>query len=173
MRTRTILQLLILCGFYNLSANDIIIYVSPSGNDKWSGAISAANREKSDGPIATLTEARNRIRKLKETSTSINKPITVYLRNGVYRLSETFELNWQDSGSPNAPIVYCAYPGEKPIISGGMRAEGWKKQENGLFVAEIPDVASGKLYFNQLFVNGERRTRARSPNTNWSEFLVL
>lgn len=174
MKTRIILQLLILCGFYNLFANNgLVQYVSPSGNDKWSGTIATANRQKSDGPLATIIEARNRIRKLKEQPNVVSKPITVYLRGGIYRLNEPFEFNSQDSGSPNAPVVYCAYPGEKPIISGGMRIKGWKKDNNGLFVTEIPEVASGKLYFNQLFVNGERRTRARSPNTNWFRIAGL
>ena len=43
-----------------------ILYVSPDGNDQWSGrlAVSQAN----DGPLATLNAARLKVRQLKAAS---------------------------------------------------------------------------------------------------------
>ena len=40
----------------------LVLYVSPSGNDSWSGRLSAPNSRKTDGPFATLERARDEIR---------------------------------------------------------------------------------------------------------------
>ena len=42
-----------------VKADDRIIYVSPGGNDAWSGALAAANPQRNDGPVATPTHARD------------------------------------------------------------------------------------------------------------------
>ena len=39
-------------------------YVSPSGNDKWSGKISGPTRSLRDGPFRTLARARDAVREL-------------------------------------------------------------------------------------------------------------
>ncbi|NLH16219.1 MAG: hypothetical protein GX455_06545, partial [Phycisphaerae bacterium] len=39
------------------------LYVSPQGNDRWSGSLAMPNSEKTDGPMATLVAARDAIRK--------------------------------------------------------------------------------------------------------------
>lgn len=39
-----------------------ILYLSPSGNDAWSGTLPAPNPGKSDGPLATLERARKAVR---------------------------------------------------------------------------------------------------------------
>ncbi|MGC8830007.1 MAG: right-handed parallel beta-helix repeat-containing protein [Verrucomicrobiia bacterium] len=164
-----ILTILIIAMLNNAAGEQIVFYVSPDGNDNWSGRLPEPNRVKTDGALATLFGAQKRIRELKQQNNGIlPQPVTVYLRGGVYFLNKTFELDWQDSGGEKSPIVYAAYPGETPIISGGFQIKGWRRDTNGKFlVADIIEVASGKIYFNQLFINGERRTRARTPNTNW------
>jgi len=42
-----------------------VLYVSPVGNDAWSGKLASANAAKSDGPLASLAGARSAIRRLK------------------------------------------------------------------------------------------------------------
>jgi hypothetical protein len=41
------------------------LYVSPNGNDSWSGRLASPNRTRTDGPFATLERARDAIRALK------------------------------------------------------------------------------------------------------------
>jgi len=41
-------------------------YVSPDGNDNWSGRLECPNASKTDGPFATLTRARDAVREMKE-----------------------------------------------------------------------------------------------------------
>ena len=46
-------------------------YVSPEGNDAWSGKLPAPNKQESDGPFATLVRARDAIREMKAEDVSV------------------------------------------------------------------------------------------------------
>ena len=72
-------------------------------------------------------------------------------------------LTPEDSG-----VTYEAAPGAHPIFSGGKVISGFKAGTDGLWVAHVPEVANGSWYFDQLFVNGHRATRARTPNKFYS-----
>ena len=54
-----------------------------------------------------------------------------------------------------------------PVISGGRPITGWQKGEGQIWKAAVPGVKEGQWYFHQLFVNGQRRTRARTPNRGY------
>src|SRR5579864_9201946 len=64
-------------------------YISPQGNDAWSGTSAEPNAARQDGPFATLEAARDAVRKLKMRG-PLAEPVTIYLRAGVYRLGKTF-----------------------------------------------------------------------------------
>jgi parallel beta-helix repeat protein len=142
------------------------LYVAPTGSDAWSGTRAAPDAAKTDGPFATLARARDAVRKAKVEGGGA-RPYTVLVRGGTYFLEETLAFSPEDSGADNAPITYGAYPGEKPVIVGGSVIRGWKKGPGNLWTAEIREVREGKWYFHQLFVDGERRTRARTPNDGY------
>lgn len=141
------------------------LYVSTSGNDKWSGKIAEPNEDRSDGPFATIAGARDAVRKYK-LSGKLSGSAAVWIRGGRYAVTEPIIFNTEDS----APVTYSAYPGEHPVMEGGKRIEGWKVEELGhikAWVADLPEVAEGKWYFHQLFVNGERRQRPRLPKKGY------
>jgi len=46
---------------------------------------------------------------------------------------------------------------------GGRRVVGWKQAKSGMWTTTLPDVAAGRWYFEQLWVNGRRAVRARTP----------
>lgn len=106
------------------------------------------------GPIASLAAARDAVRALRAAGD--RSPATVLVHGGVYRLGETFVLTPQDSD-----VTYAAYPGERPIVSGGRVITGWKKGGGNIWSAP----ALGD--FKQLFVNGRRAQRARTPNNGF------
>jgi parallel beta-helix repeat protein len=141
-------------------------YVATNGRDNWSGRLAAPNRAGTDGPFATIAHAQQAAREARPTGAK-PRPLTVLIRGGTYRLTEPLVFTPEDSGSEAAPITYAAYPGEKPVISGGSPIAGWQKGEGELWIARIPEVQAGKWYFQQLFVNGQRRTRARTPNEGY------
>jgi hypothetical protein len=155
----------------------VVFYLAPNGRDSWSGKLEEPNSEQTDGPFATLGRARNAIRQLKEEQGgTIKQPISVVMRDGTYFLKQTLILEPIDSGTEDFSVTYTAYRDEKPIISGGRLIEGWQIEEvNGktMWTVTLPEVQSGKWYFNQLWVNGQRRTRARYPNEGYLEVATV
>ncbi|MHC4144364.1 MAG: right-handed parallel beta-helix repeat-containing protein, partial [Planctomycetota bacterium] len=139
------------------------LHVSPDGNDHWSGRLEQPNIAQTDGPLATLGGARDRIRRLRLIA-RIPEPIRVIIADGRYTLSEPFVLEPQDSGVGELSVSYEAAAGAKPVFTGGRTITGFKLGENGIWQTQIPDVVAGKWYFEQLFVNGRRAVRARTPN---------
>ena len=139
------------------------LYVSPDGNDSWSGKLAQPNNERTDGPLASLIGTRDRLRQLRLIA-RIPEPIHVIVADGRYTLSEPFVLEPQDSGTGQLTVSYEAAAGARPVFTGGRIITGFKLGENGVWQTQIPDVATGKWYFEQLFVNGRRAVRARTPN---------
>jgi hypothetical protein len=131
-----------------------IVYVSPTGNDAWTGGLAQPNTQGTDGPAATLERARDILRQEKSTGES-----HVIVADGRYQLHQPFVLTPADSG-----VVYEAAPGARPVFSGGRVIHGFQPAGDGIWRAKVDDVASGSWYFDQLFVDGRRATRARSPN---------
>ncbi len=112
-----------------------------------------------NGPISSLKQAVEKVRTLPK-----NSPITVEFQSGVYPITEPIVFKSEDSGNEKAPITYRAAKGADVVISGGKPITGWKKGDNGIWTANIPEVAAGEWYFEQLYVNGRRTTRCREPN---------
>jgi parallel beta-helix repeat protein len=111
-----------------------------------------------NGPLKSLTEARDAIRALKAKG-PLTQTVRVVVANGVYQLSEPVTFTPQDSGSDAAPIRYEAAPGAKPIFSGGRRLGNWQAGPDGVWQTN-----AGPESFEQLWVNGGRAVRARTPN---------
>ncbi len=134
----------------------VTFYVSPRGNDNADGRSEAA-------PLASLQGARDAIRRLKEKE-GLEEQVRIVVADGTYAISETLVFDSRDSGTGEYPIVYEAAPGARPIFTGGRRIGGFQRGEGAIWTTRILEVASGKWYFEQLWVNGRRATRARSPN---------
>jgi len=146
-------------------------YVAPDGNDAWSGRLAAPDGT-GDGPFRTLERARDASRQLRAGG-ELNAPVSVMLRGGTYRMSQPFVLKAEDSGSEQAPVTYAACPGEKPVLSGGRTITGWKRGQGELWETHLPPVEAGEWRFRQLFVDGSRRPRARTPNEGWFRLTGL
>ena len=138
-------------------------FVAPDGNDAWSGRLERPNRAKTDGPLASLRGARDAVRRLKAAG-PLPHPVEVVIADGTYRLAEPLVLTPEDSGTYGCDISYRAASGAKPVFTGGRVIRGFKPGPDDLWTARVPEVKEGKWYFEQLFVNGRRAVRARSPN---------
>lgn len=145
------------------------LYVAPNGNDQWSGRLAEPNGAGTDGPLASLVRARDVARDRR----AAGNPVEVLARGGLYFLETPFVLEPEDSGTSESPALFAAYPGEKPVLSGGRRITGWHHGPGQLWQVELPEVKAGQWYFRQLFVNGQRRGRARSPNEGYHRIAEL
>jgi hypothetical protein len=137
------------------------LFVSRDGDDKWTGIVATPNARHTDGPLATLAAARDKVRKLDHSQN-----ITVFVRAGTYELTDTLTFGPEDSGSAKHAVTYTTFPGEHPTITGGRVLKGWRK-EGKFWVADVPQ-KNGRWYFAQLFVNGKMQRRSWMPDTgNW------
>lgn len=103
----------------------------------------------------SLTGARNKVRTV---NFNMNNDITVYLLDGTYSLSSSFELNMFDSGSNGYNVIYKAAPGANPILSGGRAITGWELYDSVNEIYRAP--APANFSTRQLYVDGVRATRA-------------
>jgi len=142
----------------------VTFHVAPDGSDQWSGRLERPSADKSDGPLASLQGARDAVRRLKAAG-PLREPVRVVVAGGAYALAETFVLSPEDSGTAEAPVVYEASPGARPVFSGGRVITGLRAGPDGLWTTKVPGVADGSWTFEQLWVSGRRAVRARSPNT--------
>ncbi len=158
-----------IAGFLLLSgilfnAGAVTLYVAPDGNDSWSGSMKIPNVSRTDGPFASLEGARDAIRNLRKTG-EMNEPVTVLIRGGRYQLTRPFILTEKDGGTREAPVLYTAFENERVVISGGKEITGvWKPYRGGIMRTAVSEVKYADWYFRQLFINGERKLRARDPN---------
>jgi hypothetical protein len=162
-------------------------FVSPTGNDSWNGDLSAPNSNNTDGPFASLSRAQYAIEQAP-------KPATVIVRNGTYYLAltpsgahthpGTLTFTSSDSGaSSSAQVTWQNYPGEAPVISGGVPANTdpisgaglqlqWTNTGN-VYQAPLPTTLPNNVAlqpFEYLYYNGQRRLRSRLHDNGTSAY---
>ena len=162
-------------------------FVATNGNDAWSGELAVPNSNSSDGPFASLSRAQYAVEKAP-------KPATVMVRNGTYYLAltpstansypGTLAFTPADSGaSSSAPVTWQNYPGETPVISGGVPANADPISGVGLhlqwtnignwYQAPLPSNLSNNVAirpFESLYYNGQRRLRSRIHDNGTSGY---
>lgn len=125
-------------------------YVSPEGSDCNPGTLSL--------PFRTLTKARDVV---ETVNGSMTGDIVVTLRGGTYPLNGTLSFGAADSGTNGFYVRYVSYPGETPLLTGGQPIRGWTVFDSTSNIWQATGVTSP---FRQLYVNGTKAIRARSPN---------
>ncbi|HEX6961758.1 MAG TPA: right-handed parallel beta-helix repeat-containing protein [Lacipirellula sp.] len=130
-----------------------IIHVSLKGDDAADGTQAH--------PLRTLHVAQRRARDAMQWDP---KGVRVEIAAGRYELPEPLVFTPKDSGrSSELPVTYTAAGGEV-IISGGSRLGPWQV-DGEVWVADVP--AETFKPFRDLWVNGVRAIRARTPNEGY------
>ncbi|AMV37873.1 right-handed parallel beta-helix repeat-containing protein [Planctomyces sp. SH-PL62] len=111
-----------------------------------------------DGPVASLQAARDRVREMRKGVQGKREPVVVRFAAGTYRLTEPVAFGPQDGA-----VAYEAEPGAEVVLDGGREIGGFRETPDGLWVARVAD---GRP-FEQLYVNGRRATRARTPDEGY------
>ena len=139
----------------------ITLHVSPTGSDTANGAANA--------PFRTLEKARDTIR-------AMGRPlppggVTVYLRDGIHRRTTTLTLSAQDSGTPGAPVVYAAFPGEKPVLTTTRAplSSEWSPLAASEHGRVLPGIDPARIW--ELNVSGN--TRAASFPSVFNEWVIF
>ncbi len=106
-------------------AKPLELFVSPKGNDAWSGLKAEPNGQNTDGPFATLEKARDVARAARRGTAPPKDGVTIYLRGGKYFRETSFTLTAADSGSASSPTVFRPYKDETVDIIGGKELTGF------------------------------------------------
>jgi len=64
---------------------------------------------------------------------------------GTYPVSGPVVFEPADSGTANAPVIYQAEPGARPIFDGGRAITGFSRRPDGLWTAKVSDVPAGTM----------------------------
>lgn len=143
------------------------IYLSPNGNDKWSGRLAAPNKKTSDGPVKTLERARDIIRWLKLNRRLPSGGVIVELQGGVYELARNFELAAEDSGTANSPITYRAASGQEVRLVAGRVLKGFGPVANAAILAKLAPEARGNVLQTDLKAQGITQYPPMVSATTW------
>ncbi|MFB9278343.1 right-handed parallel beta-helix repeat-containing protein [Cohnella cellulosilytica] len=141
----------------------LILHVAEDGCDGWSGITSAPNKAGTDGPLATIEEARDRIRAIRKAG-KLHSPVEVLIHAGRYSFTETLRFEEQDLGNEQTPVTYRAAGDGEAILAGGIRLDQYKMQDNGIARFSLTEAGYAGLRFRQLFCNGIRQPMARYPS---------
>lgn len=141
---RLILCLCLIIPLLHLSAQTRY-FVAPNGND--------ANDGSSHAPFQSIEKAQTEARKA-------NGEVTIYLRNGKYRLTQPLKFTSEDSREGKR-LTLCSYPGEHAILTGSIPLDlNWKPYKKGIMKA----VVTPSIKMDMLLANGNIRHMARYPN---------
>ena len=154
-----ILLFCLLCTLVAIGRAETSLYVATRGSDAAAGTLAA--------PFATLAHARDEIR-LRKDNGQLSGPVTVFVRGGLYELTETLKFDQRDSGTPGAPVVYRAYPGENPVITVAGAISGFVPLKGKILKADAAAQGFRGVSFRQLFFDGKRQPLARYPNFDQS-----
>jgi len=195
MRIKTLLfsaLVLLSCSTPRLAEH--AFFVSPLGNDEWSGRSASTNGDKTDGPFLTLERARQAVRDFIAADGIPAGGVTVYLRGGEYRLERSLLFEEADSGTPASPILWRSFPKESARITGAKPLAGFEAVADSAILQRLSPSArqyvvqadlrrqgiteTGQLLplgfgraeqpiESELIIDGKAMTLARYPNEGW------
>ena len=142
----------------------VTVFVAAEGSDAWSGALAEPNPGRTDGPLATLERARDKIRALKQAGPLPPGGVEVVVHGGTYYRAQTFRLVEEDSGTADSPVVYRVAAGEKVRLIGGRPIAGFSADQGSILKTDVASQGFRGIYFRQLFFDGRRQPLARYPN---------
>jgi hypothetical protein len=147
-----VLSLSLGSGAASRAATDL--YVSPAGKDRWSGRLASPSTDADDGPLATLSGARDAIRSLKRSVGLPEGGVTVWIAPGSYELQQGLELAAEDSGAAGSPIIYRAAAGTEVRITGGRAVTGWGEVDDPAVRNRLAPAARDRIVQADLKAQG-------------------
>ncbi|MBC7808312.1 MAG: right-handed parallel beta-helix repeat-containing protein [Akkermansiaceae bacterium] len=152
-----------------LPAQALTLYVSPTGQDSWSGHGRVPDSKNTDGPFATLERARDEIRQLRKRGKFPADGVNVEIAGGVYELAKTFALEAEDSGTARSPIEYRARRGEQVRLVGGRQLKDWKPVTDEAVLARLEPGARANVRQINLGERGLRNLPGVQGSAQWGQ----
>lgn len=112
----------------------VSIHVAPDGDDSHPGT--------AQQPLATLHKARDKAR---EAMARMRGGVEIVLAPGEYPMAQTLVLGDQDSGTPDAPVVWRSRVPGTAILYGGRRLSGFAAVTDQAILERLPEGARAKV----------------------------
>jgi len=122
------------------------LFVSPGGSNDNPGT--------EQKPFATLERARDAVREMKRNGSLPKEGLTVWLRGGDYTRANAFELTAEDSGTPEAPVVWQARGDERVRLLGGRVIKGFQPVKDEAVRIRLDETARGQVVVADLRAQG-------------------
>lgn len=168
-----------------------VLYVSPSGDDTWSGTLPEPDSLGADGPFKSILRARDAIRATKTAGALPQGGVEVRIRGGNYYLEQPLEFTAEDSGTSEAPIVYSGVSGEEVRIIGGRQVDNFVPVADPGVLERLDPAARGQAVQADLkalgitdfggpsgggieiFFNDQPMTLSRWPNEGFTRIVDI
>ncbi|HEY3322295.1 MAG TPA: LamG-like jellyroll fold domain-containing protein [Planctomycetota bacterium] len=124
----------------------VTLFVSPDGKD--------ANAGTKESPFASIQRARDEIRAIKKRGALPAGGVTVVLAGGEYPITDTLKLDAQDSGAPEAPIVYRSAELGAAHFQAGARIKGFQPVKDQAILSRLPEEARRWVMQSDLKAQG-------------------
>lgn len=187
MKHILLLTLILLFGDLSAQAQKTInFYVSPNGNDSWSGRLPSENKD-NDGPFRTLEKANDEISEMSEAGKLSGMKVQVQIRKGTYEITKPLKLTNLGNNRQPASILWTNYEQEKVELVGGKEPKGFTKVSDETYLKHIKEEYRKHIYEvnlkqnnvedygkisnrgpgMELFFNEKRMQLARWPNVGY------
>jgi hypothetical protein len=103
----------------------------------WSGTAPQANPKGTDGPFASISQARAAIAGLRASGQVGD--ISIVIRGGRYYLDDSVVQGIdEDEALERDRTEYRTYPGEEAIFSAGSHVRGWRHRQDWYLTLYLP-----------------------------------
>ncbi|MBQ2915688.1 MAG: right-handed parallel beta-helix repeat-containing protein [Clostridia bacterium] len=165
-----------------IEGSALTLYVDAKAETSGDGSESA--------PFKTIQEAQAKIRELKANENLPVGGVTVLVKSGQYKLTESLKFTAEDSGTAESPITYVSEEEYGAVLTGGLILsasdfEALNDDEKarlidetarnmvvkvdlakyGISIEDISTVGSNSM---EIFIDGNRATLSRYPNNDFA-----
>lgn len=178
---------LLSCVLFLQAQKTMNVYVSPDGNDSWSGRLPVANKEKNDGPFRTLERANESIAGMSEAGKLPGMKVQLQIRKGTYEITKPLKLIGTGNEKQPVSILWTNYKQERVVLVGGKELKGFTRVSDRNYLDRIDSKYRKNIYEidlkqndiddygkmsnrgpgMELFFNEKRMQPARWPNLGY------
>ncbi|MCE7071018.1 right-handed parallel beta-helix repeat-containing protein [Dyadobacter sp. CY327] len=139
------------------------IYVDVNGSDSNTGDLKS--------PVASIHKAAEIAREI--SAKNAKGPIKILIGKGHYPLARPLGITAGVNDFNNVPVIFKGNAAAKPVFIGGYEIKGFVKISEKLWKVHVPQAAAPGTQFEQLYINGKRSQRAKSPNDGFYHPLAV
>ena len=142
--------------------SNYILHVALNGCDAWSGLYPSPNAEGTDGPLASLKAAKEKVMLLKNAK-RLSKSVDVLIHSGTYTLNEPLHFSNEELFEEGQQLSFINAGDCEVILQGGLTLTGFVPDEGNILKLDLSKYGLKGIQFKELYYQGVRQQMARYP----------